>query len=157
MLTRLKKGGPTVILLPRTSSDRIGKRVPQRTEKATPTSRRLLKRNAASRLSIDSSCTSALSEGQRVYSRVKASTPLIARKARKKYPTLDWVKLCTLAITPERVMKVPKMLRRKVPMMSPRFQRLSIPRFSWIMTEWRNAVMVSQGSRLAFSTGSQAQ
>jgi hypothetical protein len=67
------------------------------------------------------------------------------------------VKLCTLAITPERVMKVPKMLSRKVPMMSPRFQRLSIPRFSWIITECRKAVMVSQGSRLAFSTGSHAQ
>ena len=37
------------------------------------------------------------------------------------------------------------------------FQRFSIPRFSWIITEWRNAVIVSQGSRLAFSTGSQAQ
>ena len=42
-------------------------------------------------------------------------------------------------------------------MMSATFHRLSIPRFSWIMTEWRNAVIVSQGSRLAFSTGSQAQ
>jgi hypothetical protein len=56
--------------------------------------------------------------------------PQTARNARKKYPTLDWVKLCTLAITPERVMNVPKMLSRNVPMMSPRFQRLSIPRFS---------------------------
>ena len=67
------------------------------------------------------------------------------------------MKLWTLAITPERVMKVPKMLSRKVPMMRPTFQRFSIPRFSWIMTECRNAVMVSHGSRLAFSTGSHAQ
>ena len=60
-------------------------------------------------------------------------------------------------MTPERVMNVPKMLSRNVPTMSPRFQRLSIPRFSWIITEWRNAVIVSHGRRLAFSTGSQAQ
>ncbi len=60
-------------------------------------------------------------------------------------------------MTPERVMKVPKMLSRNVPMISAMFHRFSIPRFSWIMTECRNAVMVSQGRRLAFSTGSQAQ
>ena len=51
MFTRLKKGGPTVILLPRTSSERIGNSVPHSTENAMPTSSRLLKRNAASRLS----------------------------------------------------------------------------------------------------------
>ncbi len=33
-------------------------------------------------------------------------------------------------MTPERVMKVPKMLSRKVPTTSDRFHRLSIPRFS---------------------------
>ena len=65
-LTRLKNGGPTVILVPRTASDRIGNRVPHSTEKAMPTSSRLLNRNAASRLSIDSSWTSASSRGQRV-------------------------------------------------------------------------------------------
>ena len=52
--TLLKNGGPTVILVPRTASDRIGNRVPHSTEKATPTQQQLLKRNAASReLTID--------------------------------------------------------------------------------------------------------
>ncbi len=37
------------------------------------------------------------------------------------------------------------------------FQIFSIPRFSWIITECRNAVPVSHGSSEAFSTGSQAQ
>ena len=64
--TRLKNGGPTVILVPRTASDRIGNSVPHRTENAIPTSSRLLNRNAASRLSIDSSWTSASSSGHRV-------------------------------------------------------------------------------------------
>ena len=53
--TRLKNGGPTVILLPRTSSERMGNSVPHSTENATPTSSRLLKRKAASRLTTDSS------------------------------------------------------------------------------------------------------
>ena len=37
------------------------------------------------------------------------------------------------------------------------FHTFSIPRFSWIMTEWMNAVMPSHGISAAFSTGSQAQ
>ena len=37
------------------------------------------------------------------------------------------------------------------------FQTFSIPRFSWIITECRNAVPVSHGISEAFSTGSQAQ
>ena len=37
------------------------------------------------------------------------------------------------------------------------FQILSMPFFSWIMTECKKAVPVSQGKRAAFSTGSQPQ
>ena len=37
------------------------------------------------------------------------------------------------------------------------FHIFIIPRFSCIMTEWRNAVVESQGRREAFSTGSQPQ
>ena len=36
------------------------------------------------------------------------------------------------------------------------FQTFSIPRFSWIITEWRNAVAARNGIRAAFSTGSHA-
>jgi hypothetical protein len=42
-------------------------------------------------------------------------------------------------------------------MISTMFQRLSIPRFSWIMTECRKAVPVSHGMKAAISTGSQPQ
>ena len=69
----------------------------------------------------------------------------------------DWVNECTDAIAPDRVMNVPKIDSRKVPIISDTFHRLSIPRFSWIITEWRNAVSVSHDSSGAFSTGSQAQ
>ena len=37
------------------------------------------------------------------------------------------------------------------------FQTFSIPRFSWIISECRNAVPVSQGISEAFSTASQPQ
>ena len=36
------------------------------------------------------------------------------------------------------------------------FQTFSIPRFSWIITECRNAVAASHGMSAAFSTGSHA-
>src|SRR5690242_2787186 len=79
------------------------------------------------------------------------------RNARKKYPTFDCVNECTLAITPERVMNVPKIDNSQAPMISPRFHFLSMPRFSWIITECRNAVITSHGRSDAFSTGSHTQ
>ena len=64
---------------------------------------------------------------------------------------------CTDCTIPERVMKVPKMVRKKVRMISVTFQTFIIPRRSWIMIECRKAVAVSQGRKPAFSTGSQPQ
>src|SRR2546429_9026418 len=87
----------------------------------------------------------------------KLATPEMIRNARKKYPTLDWVNECTLEITPERVMNVPKIDNSHDPMIRARFHFFNIPRFSWIITEWRNAVIVSHGRSDAFSTGSHAQ
>ncbi len=63
----------------------------------------------------------------------------------------------TLEITPLRVMNVPKIESMKLTTISTMFHFFSIPRFSCIITECRNAVTVSQGRKLAFSTGSQAQ
>ena len=37
------------------------------------------------------------------------------------------------------------------------FQRLNMPRFSWMITECKKAVPVSQGINAAISTGSQPQ
>ena len=54
-------------------------------------------------------------------------------------------------------MNVPKMVRKNVTMTSVTFQTRSMPRRSWTMTEWRNAVAVNHGSAAAFSTGSQPQ
>src|ERR1700683_2198688 len=53
-LTLLKKGGPTLILLPTTHSERTGKRVPQRTAKQAARRIRLLKRKLDSRETSES-------------------------------------------------------------------------------------------------------
>ena len=51
---------------------------------------------------------------------------------------------------------MPKSDRLNASATSTMFQTFSIPRFSWIITEWRNAVAASHGISAAFSTGSQA-
>ncbi len=64
----------------------------------------------------------------------------------------EWIELTT----PERVRNVPKIERQNASDTSTTFQIFSIPRFSWIITEWRKAVAASHGISAAFSTGSQA-
>ena len=64
----------------------------------------------------------------------------------------EWMELTT----PERVRNVPKRDSENARITSRTFQTRSIPRFSWIITEWRNAVAASHGMSAAFSTGSHA-
>ena len=64
---------------------------------------------------------------------------------------------CTDCTTPERVMNVPKIVRKNVTMTSTTFQTRSMLRRSCTITECRNAVAVNHGSSAAFSTGSHAQ
>ena len=64
---------------------------------------------------------------------------------------------CTDCTTPDRVMNVPKIVRKNVTMTSVTFQTRSIARRSCTITECRNAVAVNHGSSPAFSTGSQPQ
>ncbi len=58
---------------------------------------------------------------------------------------------------PERVRKVPKMVRMKLKATRRTVQILSISRLRIITSECTKAVLVSQGMSEAFSTGSQAQ
>ena len=44
---------------------------------------------------------------------------------------------CTDWMTPDRVRKVPRMVRLKVAMTSERFHTRNRPRRCWTMTEWR--------------------
>ena len=64
----------------------------------------------------------------------------------------EWIELTT----PERVRNVPKRDSENARITSSTFQTFSIPRFSWIITECRNAVAASHGMSAAFSTGSHA-
>ncbi len=64
----------------------------------------------------------------------------------------EWIELRI----PERVRNVPKSESENASTTSKTFQTRSMPRFSWIITECRNAVAASQGISAAFSTGSQA-
>ena len=64
----------------------------------------------------------------------------------------EWIELRI----PERVRKVPKSESENARITSSTFQSRSMPRFSWIITECRNAVAASHGISAAFSTGSQA-
>src|SRR6185369_9073108 len=64
---------------------------------------------------------------------------------------------CTDCTTPDRVMNVPKIVRKNVTMTSATFQIRSILRRSCTITECRNAVAVNHGSSPAFSTGSHIQ
>src|SRR5207244_9708634 len=106
---------------------------------------RLFNRKLDSRLTIDASCASAKSSGSRLAYSAKLAVPITIRNARKKYPTLDWVNECTLEITPERVMNVPKNDKSHDPMIRARFHFFNIPRFSWIITDGRHAASLRTG------------
>jgi hypothetical protein len=62
-----------------------------------------------------------------------------------------------LAMSPERVRNVPKIVRKKDVRRSATFHTLRMPRRSWVITECMYAVSVHQGRHAAFSTGSHAQ
>jgi hypothetical protein len=66
------------------------------------------------------------------------------------------VNACTLAMRPERVRNVPKIVRKNVRQMSVTFHTFSIPRRSWIIVECTYALAASHGRNAAFSTGSHA-
>src|SRR6185312_14908050 len=80
-----------------------------------------------------------------------------ARNQRNQSPIEDWANAWTELTTPLRVRNVPRMESMNVQKISHTFQVFSMPRFSCIITECRNAVPVSQGSNDAFSTGSHPQ
>src|SRR3972149_4762675 len=156
-LTWLKKGAPTLMFTPRTASEIMGKIVPRKPEKAAPTRIRLLNRKLDSRETSESRSPADFSQGSRRASSVNDKIRITAIKAKKSGPMELRAKEGTEGRKPLRGRNGPKMTRPKVRTMRTRFHTFSMSRFSWIITECRKAVHVSQGKRLAFSTGSQAQ
>ena len=117
----------------------------------------LFSTKADSRLTTESSSGCPRSWSLRHARSPRDETSTKARNPRKYIPTGPDEKAWIEESTPERVRKVPKMVRLKAMMISSRFQVLSMPRRSCTCTECRNAVAGSQGMKAAFSTGSQAQ
>src|SRR6516225_7199710 len=148
--TRLKNGGPTVTLLPVTHSDSTGNSVPHSTAKHDTSSTRLLNKKLDSRDTSESSRCSLFNVSRL---RAKKNTHVaneIARNQTNQMPMPDCANACTELTTPLRVRNVPKIASRNVVKMSHMFHIFIMPRFSCIITECRNAVMVNHGSREAF-------
>ena len=82
---------------------------------------------------------------------------LMARNHPNQGPMEDCAKAWTELMMPLRVRNVPRIASQNVAKTSHMFQTFSMPRFSCIMTECRNAVPTSQGMSEAFSTGSHPQ
>src|SRR6478672_2626807 len=93
----------------------------------------------------------------RVETRYAVTTIARMRNAANHFPTGDCAKEWTLEITPLRVMNVPNIESRKALTTRVTFHFRNIPRFSCTMIDCRKAVLTSQGSSDAFSTGSHAQ
>ena len=157
-IQRLKKGAPTVSRSPVTASLSVGNIVAKSTKNAEKSRIQLFARNAASRETNESSSWRARSSGRRWITQPKLKVRMrtmkivnsIASSRSSPNAWTDWT-------TPERVMNVPKIVRKNVTMTSVTFHTRSIPRCSWTRMLWRNAVAVNHGRRPAFSTGSHTQ
>src|SRR4026208_567131 len=117
---------------------------------------RVLEGNAAARELGASSLVGERSSGRRQKTSASETATLIAMKARNHAPIELCAKEGVEVKTPDRVRKVPKSASENARITSRTFQIRSIPRRSWIITEWRNAVAASHGISAAFSTGSHA-
>ncbi len=131
--------------------------VPSSTVNVKATNSRLFSRKAVSREAIESSAGSLRSSSLRHATSASETIITSAMKPRKNGPISPSVKAWTLSRIPDRVRKVPNKVSTKVAITSSMFQVLSVWRRSCTMMECRNAVAVSHGRKLAFSTGSQAQ
>src|SRR6185369_9772653 len=136
----------------------VGNIVPNSTKSAANSITQLFTRNAASRESHESSSLRAFSSGSRQITSEKLKVRITTMKPMNSRARIgSSPNACTDWTTPERVMKVPKTVRKNVTMTSVTFQTRSMLRRSWTITECRNAVAVNHGSSAAFSTGSHAQ
>src|SRR5882724_4083161 len=157
IVTRLKNGGPTVTLVPCTHSDKRGKSVPHRMVKHAASSSRLLKRKLDSRETTASNLFSLLRCSRFLIKKNRHTTKTEPRKIPNQFPIGDCANACTDEMMPLRVSSVPNIESMKVMKISHTFHTFSMPRFSCIITECRNAVPVIQGISEASSTGSHPQ
>ena len=127
-------------LLPCTNSEIFGNHVPHATVKQSSTKRRLLNRKLDSREIKDSSLCSLRRCSLFLTKKKMKTAKMMARKYANQLPMEDCAKAWTEAMMPLRVRNVPQIASQNEPKTSHMFQTFSIPRFSCIMTECRNAV-----------------
>ena len=104
---------------------------------AKATNSRLLARKAPSRLTGESIPPTDRSRSPRQAMRPMPVTSTRPKKPSSSGPMVESEKACTDWMTPERVRKVPRMVRLKVAITRDRFHTRSRPRRSWTITEWR--------------------
>ena len=111
--------------------------MPNSTMKAKPTNNRLLTRKAPSRLTGESMPPG---EWRRSPRQAMSPTPVTSttpKKASKSGPMDELENECTDWVTPERVRKVPRMVRLKAATTNDRFQIRNRPRRCCTITECR--------------------
>ncbi len=131
--------------------------MPHSTVKQASSSSRLLNRKLDSREISDSSLCSLRRCDLFLKKKNANVTSVISRNHLNQSPIEDCAKACTELMIPLRVRNVPRIASQNVAKISHMFHIFSMPRFSCIITECRNAVPVSQGISEAFSTGSHPQ
>ena len=114
--------------------------MPNRTVKANRVIRKLFSRMNPSRDASESSRGDDATAPALTVNKASEPNTTTARNPRRAGPTADWLKAWTEAMTPERVMKVPKMVRAKVTMMRMKFHACSIDRRCCTTAEWMKAV-----------------
>ena len=137
MVMRSKYGLPTEIRSPLAASTSRGNTVPSSTTKANAPNSRLLNRNAPVRETGESIEPAVRNSSPRQAMRPTVVTTTSPKNPSRRGPMPDSVKVWTDSSTPDRVMKVPRMVSENVAQSSDRFQTRSIPWRSWTMTECR--------------------
>src|SRR5687767_15305551 len=89
----------------------------------------------ASRSFDETAGSTPRSSGHRYMIIVAENAATSPRNQRKYSPIDDCANECTLAIAPDRVRNVPKIVMKNVRQIRKMFQTLSIPRRSWVITE----------------------
>ena len=155
---RSNHGGPTDALSPVTASEISGKNVPQKIDEASADEHEVVEQE--DRLAREQRVEPVLgAQRRRARDTTSAIEPAIitAISDTNGTPSVEAPNAWIESRMPERTRNVPRIASMPVASTSETFQIFSIPRFSWIITECRNAVPVSHGISEAFSTGSQAQ
>ena len=111
--------------------------MPSSTTNAKPTKRTLLRRKAPSRPSGASMPIGERSRSPRQAINPKPTMTTTKKKPMSNGPREDSENACTDSMTPDRVRKVPRMVRAKVAMDNDRFHTRKRPRRSWTRTECR--------------------